>query len=132
MISLLQQDSLAITSLATVAKKPYTFNIWLCIAVIEAILIIALLFVIYYRKSAFHKRKYEILAEQPDFGNLFNSAFNANSLYKELLKKCHPDRFAPDTKKMAIAEELCLRITKNRNNIKALQELSIEVNKRLL
>ena len=60
-----------------------------------------------------------------------NSAFNAEPLYKELTRICHPDRFAPDEEKMRIADELFQRITKNRNNIKELQNLRDEMNQKL-
>lgn len=131
MITLLQVDSLATKILPAVETKIHS-NIWIWIAIAEAIVIILLALAMSYKKSNFHKRKSEILAEQPDFGNLFNSAFNAEPLYKELSRKCHPDRFAPDAEKMAIADELFQRVTKNRNNIKALQQLKAEITQKLM
>ena len=131
MITLLQVDSLATKILPAVETKTHS-NIWIWIAIAEAIVIILLALAMSYKKSNFHKRKAEILAEQPDFGNIFNSVFNAEPLYKELSRKCHPDRFAPDAKKMAIADELFQRVTKNRNNIKELQALKEEINQKLV
>ena len=61
-----------------------------------------------------------------DFQNTVNSMFNAEPLYKELIVKCHPDRFAPDEAKMAIANELSMQITKNKQNIKCLEALRQE------
>lgn len=132
MVTLLQQDSLAMQSLPTLTTESNTFNIWMWLAIVEAIIIAILLLTLMYKKSSFHKRKTEILAEQPDFGNILNSAFNAESLYKELSRQCHPDRFAPNKQKMAIANELFQRVSKNRNNIKALQDLKIEISQKLL
>ena len=131
MIRLLQQDSLVLKSLPAISIWENA-NIWMWIALCEAVVIAILLLVITYRGSAFHKRKSEILAEQPDFGNIFNSAFNAEPLYKELSRVCHPDRFAPDKHKMEIADELFQRVSKNRNNIKALQDLKEEITQKLL
>ena len=130
MFTLLQVDSLAMKMLPEVEASTHN-NIWMWIAIAEAIVILLLAFAITYKKSSFHKRKTEILAEQPDFGNLFNSAFNAEPLYKELSRICHPDRFAPDTNKMAIADELFQRVSNNRNNIKVLQELKEEIAQKL-
>lgn len=131
MITLLQQDSLSVKLPPTLPIEDSN-NIWMWIAVAEAIVIVVLLLIITYKKSVLHKRKSEILAEQPDFGNIFNSAFNAEPLYKELSRMCHPDRFAPDKQKMEIANELFQRVSKNRNNIKALQDLKVEITQKLL
>lgn len=131
MIKLLQQDSLATTVLPILQAKSEV-NLWLWVAIIEAAIIVALLLVIAYKKSTFHKLKAEILSEQPDFNNLFDSVFNAERLYKELSRICHPDRFAPDKQKMEIANELFQRVAKNRNNIKMLQELKNEITQKLL
>lgn len=130
MITLLQVDSLATKVLPAVETDTHS-NIWMWIAIAEAIVIILLILVMTYKKSTFHTRKSEILAEQPDFGNLFNSAFNAEPLYKELSRMCHPDRFAPDANKMAIADELFQQVSKNRNNIKVLQALKEEITQKL-
>ena len=131
MIALLQQDSLAV-ALPTIAAAGHTKDMWMWVAVAEAAVILILLLALLHKRSKFHNRKAEILAEQPDFGNIFNSAFNAEPLYKELSRKCHPDRFAPDVKKMAVADELFQRVTKNRNNIKELQALKEEITQKLL
>ena len=130
MITLLQQDSLAVT-LPKLAAESSAVNVWMWVAIAETAIILILLLALLQKQSSFHKRKAEILAEQPDFGNIFNSAFNAEPLYKELSRKCHPDRFAPDAKKMAIADELFQRVTKNRNNIKELQALKEEIAQKL-
>jgi hypothetical protein len=45
--------------------------------------------------------------------------------------KCHPDRFAPDETKMAIANELSSQITKNKHDIKRLEALREEARNKL-
>ena len=131
MITLLQQDSLAV-ALPNLAVESNFVNVWMWVAIAEAVVILILLLALLQKKSGFYKRKAEILAEQPDFGNIFNSVFNAEPLYKELSRKCHPDRFAPDAKTMAVADELFQRVTKNRNNIKELQALKEEITQKLV
>ncbi len=130
MINLLQTDSLA-TRILPVVETNTNNNIWMWVAIVEGIVIVLLALAMTFKKSTFHKRKSEILAETPDFGNLFNSAFNAEPLYNELSRICHPDRFAPDTNKMAIANEFFQRVSKNRCNIKALQALKEEIAQKL-
>ncbi len=131
MVTLLQIDSLAMTTSPIVANTIHS-NIWMWVALSELVVIIILLSVIIYKKSDIYGRKAKILAEEPDFNNLFNSAFNAEPLYKELSRICHPDRFAPDEKKMAVADDIFQRVSKNRNNIKVLQELKAEISAKLL
>ena len=76
--------------------------------------------------------KKQVLEEgEIDFANLVNSSFNAEGLYKELLVKCHPDRFAPNSEMMAIANELSSKITKNKHDIKQLKALKEEARNKL-
>jgi len=102
-------------------------NLWMIIALAEFVIIVALLIV---RNSSDDKKselKRKVMAEgNVDFQNTVNSMFNAEPLYKELIVKCHPDRFAPDEAKMAIANELSMQITKNKQNIKCLEALRQE------
>lgn len=48
-------------------------------------------------------------------GNLMNSINNSSELYKELSRKCHPDRFvnSPDQK---LAEEIFQEIARHKRN----------------
>lgn len=128
MITLLQQKMLSVVEFPF-ENKP--IDIWLWVAILELVIIVVLLFVLLYKKSALHSRKSKILAEDPDFANVFDSAFNAAPLYKELSRKCHPDRFAPDPEKMRIADNLFRRITENKNNIKELHKLKEEISQKL-
>ncbi|MBO7113191.1 MAG: hypothetical protein J6V75_04515 [Bacteroidaceae bacterium] len=107
------------------------FNIWLIIAIIEAIVIIILLL----RKkddSNFHSIKKKVLAEgNVDFSDILNSSFNANSLYKELLAACHPDKYTTDPEKHAIACDISSRLSLNKHSVKALRVLQEEAIQKL-
>lgn len=102
-------------------------NVWMIIALAEFAIIVALLIVRNSRDDKKSELKRKVMAEgNVDFQNTVNSMFNAEPLYKELIVKCHPDRFAPDEAKMAIANELSMQITKNKQNIKCLEALRQE------
>ena len=107
-------------------------NVWLIIALIEFVVIVALLIGRKQGDSGKSELKRKVMAEgNVDFGNTVNSMFNAEPLYKELIVKCHPDRFAPDEAKMAIANELTMQISKNKQNIKCLEALRQEAKNKL-
>ena len=130
MMELLQIDSLA---LAKIGEGPIhrVSTIWMWVAIIEGCIILGSFIWSRYKKTTRCQIKSKVLQEDMDLNNIFNSAFNAEPLYKELTRICHPDRFAPDEEKMRIADELFQRITKNRNNIKELQNLRDEMNQKL-
>lgn len=115
------------TAVLTEQATQNGINVWMIVALAELVIIIGLLIS---RKKSDDKRaelKRKILAEGDiDIENTMNSMFNAEPLYKELIRKCHPDRFAPDEAKMAAASELSMRITKNKHDRKALEALRQE------
>lgn len=105
-----------------------SINWWMVISIIEfAVIVIWLL-----GRTTKHYDKRSRIKQQVknegdiDFGNIVNSAFGAEALYKELIRKCHPDRFAPDAAQMAIADDITERLGKNKNDIKKLNELKVE------
>lgn len=111
-------------------------NIWLIVAIVEFVIIVILLATHITRKSNDDDKKNElkkkVLEEgNIDFGNIINSTFNAEALYKELIVICHPDRFTPDDEKVAMANELSMQITQNRHNYKRLVELRDEAKQKL-
>jgi hypothetical protein len=65
-----------------------------------------------------------------DMDNLMNSIHNSRTLYKELTKKCHPDRFInnPVQKK---SEEIFQEITKNERNYEKLNSLKLRAENEL-
>lgn len=122
------QQTLADTS-AIVAEQATQngTNVWMIIAIIELVVILFLLLSHTKRNNNRTELKRKVMAEgEIDLGNTMNSMFNAEPLYKELIKKCHPDRFAPDKERMAIANELSTRITKNKQDRKCLEALRQE------
>jgi hypothetical protein len=56
--------------------------------------------------------------------NLMNNIHNSRLLYKELSRKCHPERFVNDPKQK-IAEEIFQEISKNERNHKELSLLKL-------
>ena len=107
-------------------------NWWMLIAAVEFILIIALLSL---RKDKNSDRKTiykeEALKGTVDFKNIVDSSFNATKLYGEMIRKCHPDRFIGDERKVEVANRLSAEISDNKNNIKRLEELRIEAREKL-
>ena len=66
-----------------------------------------------------------------DAVNVVESFSKAKALYKEMCKRCHPDRFVEEDKKI-IAENLFKKIQNNRYDYDALQHLYNEINTTLL
>lgn len=54
-----------------------------------------------------------------DMNNLMDSINNSNSLYKELSRKYHPDRFV-NTPKQELAEKIFQEISRNKRNYEKL------------
>lgn len=55
--------------------------------------------------------------------NVLNSIYKSKSLYDSLIRKVHPNRFAPDEALMKIADEIAAEITQHKNNYDKLLEL---------
>ena len=128
----LQQTIADTTAIAAEQAAQNGINVWLIIALAELVVILALLLG---RKQGDNRKselKRKVMSEgNIDLGNIMNSMYNAEPLYKELIVKCHPDRFAPDEAKMAIATELSMQITKNKQNRKGLEALCQEAKNKL-
>ena len=121
------------TSAMATQTASHGINLWMIIALVELVIIIVLLLSRCARGGSSRSDiKRKVMAEgEVDFGNIMNSSFNAEKVYKELLIKCHPDRFAPDEAKMAIANDLSTLITKHKHDIKRLNELKMEAKAKL-
>ena len=118
---------MAADSLMQTSQQCNSLNWWMIIAVVELVIIVVLLF----SKDKADDKKRSIkrqVREEGDinFGNVIASSFGAESLYKELIRKCHPDRFAPDEKKVAIANDISERLGKYKHDLKKLNELKEE------
>lgn len=109
-----------------------TINIWMILALVELAIIVYLLLDKYLKPSKKSAMKKKILADgDVDFGNIVDSAFNARTLYHDLIIKCHPDRFAPDDTKMQIANELSARLTEYQHDIQAMNAIKEEAVEKL-
>ena len=107
-------------------------DVWMIVAIVELLFIIILLLTRVKHDSAKTEAKKRVLNEGDiDLQNIVTSAFNAEPVYKELILMCHPDRFAPDEAKMAIADDLSKRITKSKHDLKTLAALRQEAVEKL-
>ena len=76
-----------------------------------------------------------IKSEQIDMHDLFsniNKRGEVETLFKELCKIAHPDKFDKDPEKSKIAKDLFSQIQNNRNNFNQLMELKETVEVKLL
>lgn len=111
-------------------------SLWFWFSIIELLLII---YLIYKLKSKSKKVELTDLDTNKiinsknnkiDMNNLMNSIHNSRTLYKELSKKCHPDRFINDPKQKN-AEEIFQEITKNERNFEKLNSLKLRAENEL-
>ena len=124
-----QMDS---SSIADTVVSAVSINWWMIFSIFEFIVIVSLLLDKLNRNRSKPKfDKQEIIDQKVDFGNLIKSSFHASELYDELIRKCHPDRFVGDDRKIEIATQLSSKITENRNNLKKLEELKEEAIEKL-
>ena len=59
-----------------------------------------------------------------------NSIHHSKELYKELSKRCHPDKFV-NTSKQEIAEDIFQRISKNKRSYEQLMLIKEEAKSKL-
>ena len=119
-------------TLVSGVQTSHAFNWWMLIAIVELLIIIVLLL----SKSKSNDKKRIIkkrvkMEGDIDFGNIIDSSFNAAKLYKDIITQCHPDRFEPDKDKVAIANDISLRLGKYKNDVKMLNEIKQEAIEKL-
>ena len=125
--------SLVIDSISTQVEKSTAYSFWMWVAIAEFVVIIILLIA---RATKMNNTRRDVKQKvknegEIDFTNTLASAFHAKEIYDELKVKCHPDRFATDEEKRAIADDLISRIAENKNNYKRLVELRDEAKQKL-
>ncbi len=131
MILSANQSSLCDTVSAT-AQHASSTNWWMWVAILELVIIVVLLFVRNGNTKFEDKEKLKDKSKGPvDFTNIVNSGFKAQKLYDELKIKCHPDRFPSDPEKNRMANDIFQEISKNKNNLKRLEELKAEATEKL-
>ncbi len=127
-------DTLQMTadSLMLSAQQGDSLNWWMIIAIIELVVIIVLLFSKIKSDSNKQNVKKKVMEEgEIDWDNTIKSSFGAEHLYKELVKKCHPDRFEPDKEKVAIANDITERLGKHKYDLEILDDIKEEAAKKL-
>lgn len=125
---LLQMKSDSISSSLIVSSESVFNSFWFWIALVELIIIILLIVKLKNKKAIIDlddvskEKMKSAKSANIDMDDLMNSINNSKEIYKELSKKCHPDRFV-NTEKQDLAEEIFQEISKNKRNYSALQEL---------
>lgn len=113
-------------------------SVFMWIAIIELVIILLLVFKLKSKKNKLALSELErdtvksAKSTKIDMDSLMNSINSSRGLYKELSRKCHPDRFMNDPKQK-IAEEIFQEISKYERNfdklnlikIRAINELNI-------
>jgi hypothetical protein len=123
-------------SVATKVSSENQVNLWMLVAIFEFLIILWLLSKLKKRNSGLDfqnvsKADLKDLKNQSiDMDNLMNSINKSKELYKELSKKCHPDRFV-NTDLQEVADKLFQEITLNQRNYNRLIELKEEAKQKL-
>ena len=118
---------IAADSVMQASQQETYIDWWMVVAIAEFVLIICVLFA--RRNKASKKRDIKRLVRKEgdiNFANVIASSVGAEALYKELIRKCHPDRFAPDANKVAIANDITERLGKYKHDLNKLKELKQE------
>ena len=83
-----------------------------------------------FKASERDKIRGQILDKKIDFGNIVSSSLLAKSLYDELKKVCHPDKFLNE-QDIIKANELFQSVTKNKGDYNKLLSLKERIYKEL-
>lgn len=103
-------------------------SFWFWITLIELVIILYLFFKLNKKKGNLvfaDLSKDKVKAAKStniDMDNLMNSINRSKGLYKELSKKCHPDRFI-NSNKQSLAEDIFQNISKHKRDFEKLSEL---------
>lgn len=95
-------------------------QIWFWTCIIQFILLVVLLYKLFYKKPAVisineTNELKKALKNEVNMHALMDSITKSGKLYKQLSKKCHPDRFV-NNPKQKMAEEIFKEITRNKRN----------------
>lgn len=103
-------------------------NWWMIIAISEFVVILILLMkpALFRRKETLgdgvFQRINDLKKSEVDMENVMNSITSAKTLYKELITKCHPDRFQDESMREK-AEKLSQEISSSQRDYAKLMEL---------
>ena len=121
-------------------QESISYSVFMWIAVVELVIILLLVYKLVSKKNKLALSNLErdslksAKSTKIDMDSLMNNINSSRALYKELSRKCHPDRFMNDPKQK-LAEEIFQEISKYERNfdklslikIRAIKELSITV-----
>jgi hypothetical protein len=115
----------------TLSNESLFSNYWFWISFVELIIVILLIISRRNRSSDLNEDKIKSMKNaKVDMAGLMNSINSSKELYKELSKKCHPDRFV-NTDKQEIADLIFQEITQSKRDFGALEKLKIRAEKEL-
>jgi hypothetical protein len=135
---ILALQTLAKNSLQVDNKVSLMNSVFMWIAIFELVLILLLVFKLKSKKNKLALSELErdtvksAKSTKIDMDGLMNSINSSRGLYKELSRKCHPDKFMNDPKQKK-AEEIFQEISRHERNFeklnllktKAINELNI-------
>lgn len=111
-------------------------SFWFWLAIVEFVIILLLLIRLRSRKTnlAFSNAGNDDVKNAKEkninMDNLMDSINGSRELYKELSRKCHPDKFV-NSSEQKIAEVLFQEISNNQRNFEKLSELKIRATNEL-
>lgn len=125
----------------SVAKNNISNNIfyhwsWFYIAIAELLIIIFLVLILRKKDNNLvfselsNEDKKNAQGQAIDMNNLMNSINGSRDLYKELSRKCHPDRFV-NSPLQKIAEEIFQEISKSKRDYEKLLLLKLKAENEL-
>ena len=110
-------------------EKISTLNsVLIFIAIIELTIIVYLLYKLKTKKPIYNLSDLEIQGitkskkSEINMDNLMDNIHSSKPLYKELSRKCHPERFVNDDRQN-LAQEIFKEITKHEKNFEQLEKL---------
>ena len=130
-------DSIVADSINVVSNS-YNFS-WGIIFFILIVIIGLYIFQLYQKKTTIYQIDKKIIEDNNEnnnesWGSVFNSINEqpeAKKKYDELIRKCHPDRFPSNNKKIRIATKLSAELSEHKLDLTKLKELEHRINREL-
>ena len=121
-----------------VVSNSYNFS-WGIIFFILIVIIGLYIFQLYQKKTTIYQIDKKIIEDNNEnnnesWGSVFNSINEqpeAKKKYDELIRKCHPDRFPSNNKKIRIATKLSAELSEHKLDLTKLKELEHRINREL-
>jgi len=130
-------DSIVADSINVVSNS-YNFS-WGIIFFILIVIIGLYILQLYQKKTTIYQIDKKIIEDNNEnnnesWGSVFNSINEqpeAKKKYDELIRKCHPDRFPSNNKKIRIATKLSAELSEHKLDLTKLKELEHRINREL-